>query len=246
MERHLANGLGHGVRQLDLATRALFQPGKVFEHIRRQHIAPDDGQVGRGVFRGGLFNQSLDLDHPAIIRTDIQDAVAAGLFARHFGHGQHVAARLVIDLRKLGDAGGLAQHDVIGQQDGERIIADELARAPDGVAQPQRFLLADGHHGAGHDAGRFQRLERGCLVAGLQRVFKFVADIEIIDQGVLAPAGNKAEFLDPRLARLIDCILDQRAINDREHFLGHRLRRGEKACSQTGNRQYGFFKGLNH
>ena len=37
-------------------------------------------------------------------------------------------------LAELRGAGGLAQHQVIGQQDGEGVVADEGAGAPDGVA----------------------------------------------------------------------------------------------------------------
>ena len=91
-----------------------------------------------------LFDQAQDLDQAAVVLADLQDAVAVGLLARHFGHRDDVAAGLVIGVGELLQARLVGQHQVVRQQDGERVVADERAGAPDRVAEPERHLLAHG------------------------------------------------------------------------------------------------------
>ena len=56
----------------------------------------------------------------------------------------------------------------------------------------------------------------------------------------LVSAGDENEVLDAGLARLIHHMLDQRAVNDRQHFFGHGLGRRQKAGSKPGHRKNGF------
>ena len=48
-----------------------------------------------------------------------------------------------------------------------------------------------------------------------------------------AAAGDEDHLLDPGLARLLDRILDQRPVDDRQHLLGHRLGRGQEAGAEA-------------
>ena len=59
--------------------------------------------------------------------------------------------------------------------------------------------------------------------------------IEMVLDDALVTAGDEDEMLDPGLARLIDRILDQRPVNDRQHFLGHGLGGRQEACAEPGN-----------
>ena len=44
----------------------------------------------------------------------------------------------------------------------------------------------------------------------------------ILDNSFVPP-GDEYEMLDPRLARLVDDVLDQRPVDDRQHLLRHGL-----------------------
>ena len=57
----------------------------------------------------------------------------------------------------------------------------------------------------------------------------------MLDERRLAAARYKAELFDPCGAGFLDRILDQRLVDDRQHFLGHRLGRGQEARAQPGN-----------
>ena len=47
--------------------------------------------------------------------------------------------------------------------------------------------------------------------------------VEMVLDDRLVAAGDEDEMLDARLARLIDHVLDQRPIDDRQHLLRHGL-----------------------
>ena len=56
----------------------------------------------------------------------------------------------------------------------------------------------------------------------------------------LVAAGDEDEMLDAGFARLVDDILDDRPVDDRQHFLRNGLGGGQEPRSETGNREYCF------
>src|SRR5687767_14134337 len=66
----------------------------------------------------------------------------------------------------------------------------------------------------------------------------------MILERVLAAAGHEDHLLDPGLARFLDGILDERPVNDRQHFLGDRLGGRKETSAKTGNREDGLADGL--
>ncbi len=246
MERLLTDQLRHAVGELDLVAGAALHACEVGDHLGHQHVAADDRQVRRRVLRRRLFHQAEHLDQPSIVLAGAQDAVAVGLIARHLGHRDHVAAGVAVDVGKLAQARRVRQHKVVRQQDGERIVADEGARAPDGVAKPQRHLLAHGDHGAGLDLGRAQQFQRIGLAALAQRGLQLEGDVEMLDQGGLAAPGHQAELLDPGRARLLDRVLDEWLVDHRQHFLGDGLGGRQESRAEARNGQHGLAQRLDH
>src|SRR5438874_12319043 len=60
----------------------------------------------------------------------------------------------------------------------------------------------------------------------------------ILDDALVAP-GHEDEMLDAGLAGLVDHMLDQRAIDHRQHLLGHCLGGGQEPCAEAGDRENG-------
>src|SRR3546814_1131557 len=56
----------------------------------------------------------------------------------------------------------------------------------------------------------------------------------ILDRALAAP-GDEDHLLDPRFARLVDGILDQRPVDDGQHFLGDRLGGRKEPGAETGD-----------
>ena len=151
----------------------------------------------------------------------------------------------MVHIGQLLQAGRVAQHQIVGQQDGERVVADEGAGAPDGMAEAERHLLADGGDRARRHRLGAQQFQRLALVALGQGGFQLEGDVEMFDQRGLAAAGDHAELLDPGGARLIDRVLDQRLVDDRQHFLWHRLGGGQEARAEAGDRKHGLAQWFN-
>jgi hypothetical protein len=66
----------------------------------------------------------------------------------------------------------------------------------------------------------------------------------MVDQRGLAAAGDHAELLDAGGAGLVDRVLNQGLVHNREHFLGHGLGGGEEAGAEASNGEHGFAQGL--
>src|SRR5262245_28784300 len=64
----------------------------------------------------------------------------------------------------------------------------------------------------------------------------------ILDHPLVA-AGDEDEMLDAGFTRLVDHVLDQRAVDHRQHFLGHGLGGRQEAGAETGDREDGFADG---
>ena len=65
----------------------------------------------------------------------------------------------------------------------------------------------------------------------------------ILDNSFVPP-GDEYEMLDAGLARLVDDMLDQRPVNDRQHFLRHGLCGGQEPGAKPGDGKDGFANDL--
>src|SRR6185437_13552697 len=118
------------------------------------------------------------------------------------------------------------------------LVADDVTCTPDRMAEPQRLLLTGE---AGFPCRRKRALQipqgRG-LAPRLERCFEFQLTIKMIFDDGFITAGDEDEMLDPSFLRLIDGVLDERTINDGQHFLGHCLRCRQESRPQTRNGEY--------
>ena len=98
----------------------------------------------------------------------------------------------------------------VGQQQRERLVADDLARAPHRVAEAERRLLA----GEARLAGARQlsapaRSSSFVLPRSASVRSSSYCDVEMVLDHALVAAGDEDEMLDPGLARLVDHVLDR-------------------------------------
>ena len=92
--------------------------------------------------------------------------------------------------------------------------------------------------GAGRS--RLQEVERRLLLALEQRHFELELAVEMILDDAFVAAGDEDEMLDAGLAGLVDDVLDQRPVDDRQHLLRHGLGGGQKPCAEPGDRENRF------
>ena len=145
-----------------------------------------------------------------------------------------------VGLDHLREAAGLVLHQHVRQQQRERLVADQLARAPHRMAEAERRLLAGEARGAGRRQVAGEQLQVGGLVALLQRHLELELAVEMVLDHALVAAGDEDEMLDAGLARLVDHVLDQRPVDHRQHLLGHGLGGGQEAGAEPGHGENGF------
>ena len=67
----------------------------------------------------------------------------------------------------------------------------------------------------------------------------------ILDNRLIAP-GHEDKMLDSGLARFLDDMLKDRAIDDGQHLLGNRFGGRQKPCPQTSDRKNGLANASRH
>ena len=129
------------------------------------------------------------------------------------------------------------QHQIVGGDHRDRLAVDHVARTPDRVAQAERLLLADIGDLTGIEQHVLERVELRLLIARHQGVAQLVAVIEVVLNGGFSTAGDEDELLNSGGTRLLDRILDERFVDNRQHFLGQRLGGRQKPGAEAADRK---------
>jgi hypothetical protein len=135
-------------------------------------------------------------------------------------------------------AGDGGVDDVVGQEDGERLVADDLFCLKDGVAEPERFGLA-GVGNAGEFGDSARDFEEGGFIFCGEGGFKFGTAIEVVFHGGFAAAGDDDDLVAAGGYCLFDTVLDERLVDEAEHLLGHGLGGGKEAGAHACGRKDG-------
>ena len=86
------------------------------------------------------------------------------------------------------------------------------------------------------------RISASCsrLAARLEKRLELDRDVEVILDRVLAAAGDEDDVVDAGRDRFLDAVLDDRLVDERQHFLRLRLGRGQEAGAEAGGGEDGF------
>ena len=142
----------------------------------------------------------------------------------------------LVGLDELADARPVADDHVVGQDDRERLVADELLGHQHRVAQAQLLLLA---HVADldHVADLPHAPEHLDVALVLEQVLELVVVVEMVLDRPLLAAGDDDHLLDAGGDCLLDAVLDDRLVDQRQHLLGLRLGRGQESRPPAGGRK---------
>ena len=169
-------------------------------------------------------------------RVHVDHAVAAGLLVRHRHDRERGAARALVGVHQLADAGSRTGHDVVRQDDREGLVADQLLGHEHGVPEAELLLLA---HVAdlGHVADAAHPAQHLDVAARFQQRFQLEAVVEVVLDGTLLAARDDDDLLDAGRHRLLDGVLDDRLVDERQHLLGLRLGGGQEASAPACGRE---------
>src|SRR5262245_41818026 len=145
------------------------------------------------------------------------------MVARHLLDGDDIAAGVGIDLHHLLEAARLGMDQHIGQKQGEGLVADELAGTPDGVAEPERLLLAGEARLSGRRQILLEQHELVLLAAPLQGLLELELLVEMVLNDAFVPPRAENEMLAAGLAGPVNRKLDHRAGPNAQHLLWGRI-----------------------
>ena len=109
------------------------------------------------------------------------------------------------------------------------------------MPQAQGRGLADVHARGPARQNSAQRIEQVLFALGLQHRFEFGVGVEVILDRPLRTAGDEHQGLGAGRQRLVDGVLDQRLVDDRQHFLRTGLGGRKKARTAPGHGKYDRF-----
>ena len=195
-----------------------------------------------------LLDHVEDAVHP---RPDLrrrlhrEDAVAGHLGLRHALHGDDRALHLVEHREHLPQRRRRGVEDVVAEHHRERLVADQVLGDQHGVAEPERLALPD--VGQVDQVGDLLHLLQHLVLAlrGQER-FELGRDVEVILDGVLAAPGDENDVGDARGDGLLDAVLDDRPIDQREHLLRHGLGGGQETRAEAGGGEDGLTNRRSH
>jgi hypothetical protein len=88
-----------------------------------------------------------------------------------------------------------------------------------------------------------KRFEVFRFAARCERRFELELIIEVILDHALVAAGDENEMLDAGGSRFVDDMLQNRPVDDRQHFLRNGFGGGKESRSKSSDRKYGFSNG---
>ncbi|CAM5338573.1 hypothetical protein SALBM311S_08117 [Streptomyces alboniger] len=159
------------------------------------------------------------------------------LLAGHLHEGDHASGVLVADVEHPAEQGLARVDQVVAEKDRERLVADMAAGAEHRVAQAQGLALADVVD-VGQACRVAHRVQAYRVALGGECLFQFEGVVEVVLDGPLVPTGDHQHVVEPGRGGLLDDVLDGRLVDDRQHLLRRRLRRGEEAGAEAGGRDH--------
>jgi hypothetical protein len=118
-------------------------------------------------------------------------------------------------------------------------MADELLGHQHGVAEPELLLLAHVRD-LDHVTDLPHAAQHVDVALGLEEVLQLVRVIEVVLDGALLAARDDDDLFDAGRDGLLDRVLDDRLVDEREHLLRLRLGRRQEAGAPAGGREDGF------
>ena len=214
---------GDAIRELNLTTCPRFNVLQMLEDARSQNIASHYRQGRRGLFRAGLFDNGIHFLDVSLEIGHANNTVLFGLAARYVLHSQHRALVPLEHVHHLFHDGCFSVKQVVSQYNGKWLILQNRPCAQHGMAQPQRFCLADVDavnvfwHNFAHNAQQI------LFALGFQCRFQFEGLVKVICNRTLVTSGNEYHIGYTRCYGFFHRILNQWFIYHRQHFLSRGL-----------------------
>src|SRR6476646_7460096 len=162
---------------------------------------------------------------------------------RNFLHAEDRPVSFLIGMNELCEARDRGIDDFIAENDGKGFVTDQSLGAEDRMAESEGLRLTDVAEVC--ERGDVPHLAQELrLAAALEIFFQFDGSVEVVFDRAFAPPSDDNNVFDSGGDRFFYRILNQRFIDERQHFFGRCLRRGEEASAEacSGNHSFAYFE----
>ena len=135
---------------------------------------------------------------------------------------------------------------IVGEDDAEGLVAHDGPGAEHGVAKTQGSGLADVDEVHIHRRDGVNDVQKLLLALGSKLGLKLGILVEMILDGALVAARDEDHVGDAGRSSFFHGVLDERLVDNGEHFLGHCLGGGQKSGPEAGHGEYGFANWFDH
>ena len=157
----------------------------------------------------------------------------------YFLHAEGCTVSFLIDMNELCEARNRGVDDFVAENDGKGFVADQSLGAEDRMAESECHRLTDVAEIC--ERGDVPHLAQELrLTVVLEIFFQFDGSVEVVLDRAFAPPGDDDNVFDSGGDRFFYRILNQRFIDERQHFFGRGFRRGEEASTEACSGNYGF------
>src|SRR5262249_10198452 len=186
-----------------------------------------------------FLDQIVDSVHAVAKRRGIDHAITRDFRFRDALDEQQRTFDFIEHREHLRQRRRIRVNHVVGQDDGERLVAVERTRYEHRVSEPERLALTDvGDVDQIGDLSDF--LELVALAARLEECLELDGDVEVIFDRILAAAGDEDDVVDAGSDGFLDAVLNDWFVYERQHFFRLRLGGGKEARAQSGSGEHGF------
>ncbi len=232
--------LGHQIDALgidDLAGRRRFCLFKIAEKVGGENCSAEHSESGRGFTGGWFFDNAGNREGLAAgLAFWLNDSVLMKPILTNGVDADDGAAMSSVGVHKLSSDGNARLEKIVTPTQHKRFITDDFFSHQDRVAIPQRFILPDENKFCqlGNAVNLFQLFQ---FIFFLEHLFKFTRIIEMVFDRPLIPTGHENNLLNSGGDHLLDNVLDDRLIDNGEHFfrLGDCHRQKPRAETGHGN-----------
>ena len=157
----------------------------------------------------------------------------------HFLHAEDCALSFFVGMNELREAWHGGVDDFVAENDGKGFVADQPLGAEDRMAESQSFRLPDVTEvRKGGDVPHLAQELR--FAAALEVFFQFDGAVEMVFDRAFPASCDDDNVFDAGGDRFFHCILNERFIDQRQHFFRRRFRRGKEARTQACGGNHGF------
>ena len=195
-----------------------------------QHVAPDDAEVGGRIVRCRLLDDPAQAHGVPGAGGGVDDPVTRDLLPRDRAYGDYAAAPAgLVRPQQLGRARLRPEDEVVGEEQREGLASEVWLRPPDRVRRAQGLALLDEGGEAREALGGTRTLHESVVAPLAGDALQPRATPEVLAHGGTLGGSHDHDVLDARRGCLLDGVLDDGPVDDRQHLLGDGFGRGQHA-----------------